>query len=107
LPLGVWLSGGIDSTAILHYAAAVSSSRLKSFSISFKGRSFDESSYIQTAVREYGTDHDRMDLNPAVDLRGAIEEFAYFCMATHQRLRLVRPPRSSSAQSYSSRTNER
>jgi asparagine synthase (glutamine-hydrolysing) len=52
---------------------------LKSFSVSFKGRSFDESSYIQTAVREYGTDHDEMDLNPAVDLRGAIEEFAYFC----------------------------
>jgi len=78
VPLGVWLSGGIDSTAILHYAAAASSSRLKSFSISFKGRSFDESSYIRTAVREYGTDHDEMDLNPAVDLRGAIEEFAYY-----------------------------
>jgi asparagine synthase (glutamine-hydrolysing) len=30
-------------------------------------------------VREYGTDHDEMDLNPAVDLRGAIEEFAYYC----------------------------
>jgi asparagine synthase (glutamine-hydrolysing) len=33
VPLGVWLSGGIDSTSILHYAAATNSSRLKSFSI--------------------------------------------------------------------------
>ncbi len=78
VPLGVWLSGGIDSTTILHYAAQASSSRLKSFSISFTGRSFDESSYIRTAVKEYGTDHDEMDLSPNVDLRAAIEEFAYY-----------------------------
>jgi asparagine synthase (glutamine-hydrolysing) len=78
VPLGVWLSGGIDSTSILHYAAKASSSRLKSFSISFKGRSFDESSFIRTAVREYGTDHDELDLHPGVDLRSAIEEFAYY-----------------------------
>jgi len=78
VPLGIWLSGGIDSTSILHYAAAANSSRLKSFSISFKGRSFDESSYIRRVVQEYGTDHDELDLNPGVDLRGAIEEFAYY-----------------------------
>ena len=78
VPLGVWLSGGIDSTSILHYAAMASSSRLKSFSISFKGRSFDESSSIQKVVQKYGTDHDELDLNPSMDLRGAIEEFAYY-----------------------------
>jgi asparagine synthase (glutamine-hydrolysing) len=78
VPLGVWLSGGIDSTSILHYAAKASSSRLKSFSISFAGRSFDESSYIRTAVKEYDTEHDELDLNPSVDLLGAIEEFAYY-----------------------------
>lgn len=78
VPLGIWLSGGIDSTSILHYASKASSSRLKSFSISFKGRSFDESAFIRKAVKEYGTDHEEMDLNPSVDLQGAIEEFAYF-----------------------------
>jgi asparagine synthase (glutamine-hydrolysing) len=78
VPLGVWLSGGIDSSSILHYATKGSSSRLKSFSISFKGRSFDESSAIRRVVQEYGTEHDELDLNPTVDLRGAIEEFAYF-----------------------------
>ena len=78
VPLGIWLSGGIDSTSILHYAAKASSSRLKTFSISFNRRSFDESPYIRSAVQEYGTDHDELDLNPGVDLTGAIEEFAYY-----------------------------
>ena len=78
VPLGVWLSGGVDSTTILHYAAKASSSQLKTFSISFLGRSFDETPYIRAAVKQYGTDHDEMDLNPEVDLQSAIEEFAYY-----------------------------
>jgi asparagine synthase (glutamine-hydrolysing) len=78
VPLGVWLSGGIDSSTILHYAARASSSRLKTFSISFRGRSFDESSYIKRMVEEYGTEHEELDLNPELDLQGAIEEFAYY-----------------------------
>jgi asparagine synthase (glutamine-hydrolysing) len=78
VPLGVWLSGGIDSSAILHYAAQASSSRLQTFSISFLGRSFDETRYIREVVNQYGTDHHEMDLPPETNLRGAIEEFAYF-----------------------------
>ena len=78
VPLGVWLSGGIDSTTILHYAAEGIDSRLKTFSISFSGRSFDETGYIEQAVRHYGTDHEQLDLNPEQDLQGAIEEFAYY-----------------------------
>jgi len=78
VPLGIWLSGGIDSTSILHYAAESSSAQLKTFSISFRGRSFDETVYIRRAVEKYGTDHSQLDLNPSVDLRSAIEEFAYF-----------------------------
>ena len=78
VPLGVWLSGGIDSSTILHYAAEASSSRLKTLSISFRGRSFDESSYIQQVAAQYGTDHEQFDLNTEVDLCGAIEEFAYY-----------------------------
>lgn len=78
VPLGVWLSGGIDSSTILHYAANASSSRLKTFSISFRGRSFDETEYVQQAVKQYGTDHEQLDLNPEQDLQGAIEEFSYY-----------------------------
>ncbi|HKW35126.1 MAG TPA: asparagine synthase (glutamine-hydrolyzing) [Candidatus Acidoferrum sp.] len=78
VPLGVWLSGGIDSTTILHYAAKASTSQLKTFSISFRGRSFDETEYIHRAVKQYETDHTELDLTPAEDLPAAIEEFAYY-----------------------------
>ena len=76
--LGVWLSGGVDSTTILHYAAKASPAQLKTFSISFRGRSFDETEYVHRAVKQYETDHTELDLTPAEDLRGAIEEFAYY-----------------------------
>lgn len=77
VPLGVWLSGGVDSSAILHYSAAEASSRLKTFSISFHGRSFDETAYIQKIVEQYQTEHEQVDLNPSLNLLDAIMEFAY------------------------------
>ncbi len=78
VPLGVWLSGGIDSSTILHYAAKASGSKLKTLSISFRGRAFDETPYIREVAARYGTDHEQFDLNPGEDLAGAIEEFAYY-----------------------------
>lgn len=78
VPLGMWLSGGIDSSTILHYAATESRVPLKTFSISFQGRSFDETTYIREVAQRYQTEHYELDLNPEVDLRGAIEQFAYY-----------------------------
>jgi asparagine synthase (glutamine-hydrolysing) len=78
VPLGVWLSGGIDSSTILYYAAQASSSALKTFSISFRGRSFDETKYMHRVARQYGTEHEELDLSPETNLREAIEEFAYY-----------------------------
>ncbi len=78
VPLGVWLSGGIDSSTLLHYAATESGRRLKTFSISFRGRSFDETFYIRQAAEQYGTDHQELDLNPEADLAGAIEQLPYY-----------------------------
>jgi asparagine synthase (glutamine-hydrolysing) len=76
--LGVWLSGGIDSSTVLHYAAGASRSRLKTFSLTFRDRSFDESEFIQQASERYGTDHEQLDLNPQSGLCEAIEEFAHY-----------------------------
>src|SRR5207253_1550962 len=45
VPLGIWLSGGIDSSALLHYASEHTSSPIKTFSISFRGRKFDDGDY--------------------------------------------------------------
>ena len=77
-PLGVWSSGGLDSSTILHYAAEASSARLKTFSVSFRGRSFDETQFFREVAERYQTDHHEFDLNPEHDLPGAIEEFATY-----------------------------
>ena len=78
VPLSVWLSGGLDSSTILHYASRASSSRVKTFSVSFRGRSFDESRYIANMVQEYDAEHQELDLSPELNLEGAIREFAYY-----------------------------
>ena len=78
VPLGIWLSGGMDSSTVLHYAARASSSRLKTLSISYLGRKFDETRYIRDVAAHYGTDHEEFDLNPGENLSSAIEEFAYY-----------------------------
>lgn len=78
VPLGLWLSGGLDSSTILHYAARESSRPINTFSVTFRGRSFDESSYLKPLVSHYGTHHEELDLNPELNLVQAIEEFAQF-----------------------------
>ncbi len=76
VPLGIWSSGGLDSSAILHYASE--GVRLKTFSVSFRGRSFDESVYFREIAEKYGTDHHEFDLNPEVELQNAIEQMPYY-----------------------------
>lgn len=78
VPLGVWSSGGLDSSTILHYASEMASGRLKTFSVSFQGRSFDESRYFRETARVYGTDHCEFDLNPESDLASVIEDIPYY-----------------------------
>jgi asparagine synthase (glutamine-hydrolysing) len=78
VPLGIWLSGGVDSSTILHYTRQSCSSRVKTFSISFAGRSFDETSYIREIAQRYDTEHHEVDVSPSLNLPSAIEELAYY-----------------------------
>jgi asparagine synthase (glutamine-hydrolysing) len=78
VPLGIWLSGGLDSSTVLHYAAEHSREPLKTFSISFQGRSFDESRYFREMASRYGTEHHELDLNPDLDLQDALEEMVHY-----------------------------
>jgi asparagine synthase (glutamine-hydrolysing) len=72
VPLGVFLSGGIDSTAVAAFAArhVPEGGRLKTFSISFEERSFDESRFSRCAAEALGTDHhcDTMSIEKAFGL---------------------------------------
>jgi asparagine synthase (glutamine-hydrolysing) len=76
VPLGVWSSGGLDSSTILHYAAE--NARLKTFSISFKGREFDESEYFREIAQRYQTDHHEFDLNEDMGVQETLEELAFY-----------------------------
>jgi asparagine synthase (glutamine-hydrolysing) len=78
VPLGIWASGGVDSSAVLHYASEQSSSRLKTFSVSFRGRSFDESRYFRPLAERYQTDHHEFDLSPSESLADAVQDIAYY-----------------------------
>ncbi len=58
VPVGIFLSGGIDSSAITAFASRhVPAGRLKTFSIGFEEASFDESSYARRVAQLFKTDH--------------------------------------------------
>src|SRR5947208_1671523 len=57
VPLGVLLSGGIDSSVVAALAVRASSETVKTFSISFAESSFDESQYARAVAKFLGTDH--------------------------------------------------
>ncbi len=54
VPLGLFLSGGTDSTLLAHYAKKQSKSNLTAFHISFEEKSFDESSYAKAVAKHFG-----------------------------------------------------
>jgi asparagine synthase (glutamine-hydrolysing) len=57
VPLGSFLSGGIDSSAVVAFAAEASSQPLNTFSIGFEQAEFDESRYAQMVAKRFGTNH--------------------------------------------------
>jgi asparagine synthase (glutamine-hydrolysing) len=58
VPLGVFLSGGVDSSAILHFASEVIPlASLETYSIGFKESSFDESAYARAMAERIGSQH--------------------------------------------------
>jgi asparagine synthase (glutamine-hydrolysing) len=69
VPVGVLLSGGIDSSGIVALAAAEQGSAVKTFSIGFEESSFDELERARLLAGRYGTDHHELILRPdAVEL---------------------------------------
>jgi asparagine synthase (glutamine-hydrolysing) len=60
VPLGVFLSGGVDSSTIAALAAQEAPGRLKTFSIGFKNADFDELKYARLVAERFATDHHEM-----------------------------------------------
>jgi asparagine synthase (glutamine-hydrolysing) len=64
VPVGVFLSGGIDSSLLTALAAQESGEPVRTFSIGFDERSFDELSRARLVAARYGTDHHELVLRP-------------------------------------------
>ena len=67
VPLGAFLSGGLDSTAIVLLMSRLSSSPISTFSIGFGSRSFDESDEASVVAQAIGTDH-HVELQRSIDI---------------------------------------
>jgi asparagine synthase (glutamine-hydrolysing) len=64
VPVGVLLSGGVDSSTLAALAAQESSEPVHSFSIGFEERSFDELDDARAVAQLYGTRHEELVLRP-------------------------------------------
>lgn len=62
VPLGLFLSGGIDSSAMVALAAHHAPGRVKTFSIGFPEEEFNEQSYAKLIAGMYGTDHREIEV---------------------------------------------
>jgi asparagine synthase (glutamine-hydrolysing) len=78
VPVGIWLSGGLDSSTVLHYASQHTTTPLQTFSITFNGREFDEAPYLREMAARYSTEHHELDLSASTVTPDSITELAYY-----------------------------
>ena len=74
VPLGAFLSGGVDSSAVVALMAEASSSPVKTCSIGFDVAALDESNYAQQIAERFHTDHRARTVSS--DDYGAVEQLA-------------------------------
>jgi len=75
VPVGFFLSGGVDSSAVVALASEASGQRLETFSIGFDEARYDEREYARYVARKFGTRHHEFLLEPgSIDI---VEQIAW------------------------------
>jgi asparagine synthase (glutamine-hydrolysing) len=75
VPLGGFLSGGIDSSLIVSIMQSQSETPVKSFTIGFSEKEFDESTYASDVAKHLGTEHTELIVSPE-DLLSVVPELS-------------------------------
>lgn len=100
VPLGAFLSGGIDSSITAGIMQQESSQQIRTFSIGFAQKEYDETAYAKQAAEQFGTKHQKFIVSPDIeDILPKLvwhydEPFAdssaiptwYLCQATRQEV---------------------
>jgi asparagine synthase (glutamine-hydrolysing) len=66
VPLGVFLSGGIDSSSVVAFMSEFSKEKIKTFSIGMRESGYDESKYSRQVAKQFNTDHHELIVKPNV-----------------------------------------
>ncbi len=96
VPLGVFLSGGVDSSAMTALAARTSQGSVRTFNISFAESEFDEAPYARAVAAALGTEHTEIKLTEADfrhglgDALGCIDQPTFDALNTYFVSRAVR-----------------
>jgi asparagine synthase (glutamine-hydrolysing) len=75
VPVGAFLSGGIDSSSVVAHMVRQTGRPVKTFAIGFKEASFNELPYARMIARTFGTEHHELVLEP--DISGIVDDLVW------------------------------